>query len=338
MRAIICGDLHIGIKSDSNFINYQIKEFNKIIDYTLNSSVKNIIFLGDIFHTRQHIDIHILHKVLRCFERLEDLNVYLLAGNHDVYYKNNNSINSLSIIFKKYNFNIIDEYPKEIIIDDVRCFFVPWINKNNYTECLDHIKKSSAKYCFGHFAINNFHLVSGIKETNGLKQSLFKKFVKTFSGHFHLKDDQNNISFVGSFCSLDWNDYSDKKRIMKIDTVKGINKSVFLTDNIFEKLFVNDYKKIDITYYKNKILKIYIEKKLTPKGLSVIDNLKENALFSEIIDNTILLEKINENIKNEDFLLLLDEVLKEQDNIDDNYKKEVKKYLKKLYNQTLQGE
>lgn len=336
MKAIICGDLHIGIKNDSEFIDYQILELNKFIDFTLKSDVKNVIFLGDIFHSRQTIDISILHKVLNCFERLWELNVYMLAGNHDVYFKTSNDINSLSTILKKYNFTIIDKEPKSIIIDEERCIFVPWINKKNSDICLDSIKKSSARFCFGHFAINDFHLVRGIKERNGLKQSVFKKFEKTFSGHFHLKDDQKNISFVGSFTQLDQNDYNDKKRIIKIDTTKKIYEDVFLTDNIFERIYVTDYKQINNTDYKNKILKVFIEKKLTPKGLSVIDDLKENAISCEVIDNTILLETVSENIKNEDFLELLDEISKEM--IDSKYRKEVKKYLKKLYSRTLRGE
>ena len=230
MEAIIVGDLHFGIKDTTEFINYQLLEFNKLIDYALKSGVKNIIFLGDIFHTRQKIDISILYKILNYFERLEELNVFLIAGNHDVYYKTSNDINSLSTIFKKYNFTIIDKIPKEILIDNEKCLMVPWIQKNNSEICLKSIKKTKAKYCFGHFAINNFFSIRGVKEISGLKQSIFKKFEKTFSGHFHLVDDQKNISFVGSFCALDWNDFGDKKQIIKINTVKGIYEDIFLVD------------------------------------------------------------------------------------------------------------
>lgn len=336
MKAIICGDLHIGIKNDTKFIDYQINELNKIIDYSLKSDVENVIFLGDIFHTRQYIDIHILHKVLNCFDRLWKMNVYLIAGNHDIYFKNNNTVNSLSTILKKYNFTIIDSEPKEIIIDDENCLFVPWINKINHDNFLNKIRSTSAKYCFGHFAINNFHMVRGIKEINGLSQTLFKKFYKTFSGHFHLKDNQKNIFFVGSFCELDWNDFGDKKRIIKIDTIKNIYEDVFLTESIFKKIIITN-SEIDLDI-KNKILKIYIEEKLTPKKLSDIDILKENSLSCEIIDNTILFEDVSENIKNESFLDLLDDFLKEQNNIDHDDKNEIKIYIKKLYDQTLKGE
>ena len=205
MKAIIVGDLHIGVKNKTEFIDYQIKNLNLIIDYAIKSDINNIIFLGDIFHTRQSIDINILHKVLECFDRLEqsDLKIYILAGNHDVYFKTDNEINSLSTILKKYSFNVIDIFSKEITIDDEKCLFVPWINKQNFAVCINDIKDTSAKFCLGHFAINDFYLVRGVKEKNGFSQSVFKKFNKTFSGHFHLKGDENNICYVGSFCQLD---------------------------------------------------------------------------------------------------------------------------------------
>ena len=43
MKTFIIGDLHFGIKKNTDFIDYQINEFNKIIDHILSVGVKNVL-------------------------------------------------------------------------------------------------------------------------------------------------------------------------------------------------------------------------------------------------------------------------------------------------------
>lgn len=336
MKSLIIGDLHLGIKNNTNFINYQIEELNKTLKFISDNNIENVIFLGDIFDNRQNIDINILYNIIDPFEKLNKINVYIIVGNHDTYFKTTNDINSLSTIFKKYNFNIIDKI-QEINIDGEKCLFVPWMNKYNFENYVDKIKKSNAKYCFGHFAINDFYMIKGVKEQKGLEQSIFKKFEKTFSGHFHLKDNQKNIIYVGSHVQLNWNDYNDKKRMIFFDTDTEI-KNIELSDDIFKKIFINnDTDKINPEDYKNKIVKIYVEKKLKTSDINKIDKIKELVISCEIIDNTILIEKINENVKSEDFSDMLKEMLESQENLDEKYKESVNKYLNKKYNDVIQG-
>ena len=338
MKTFIIGDLHFGNKKNTEFIDYQITEINKIIDYIFESGVKNVIILGDVFDNRQTIDINVFTKISKILNRLESLNVYVIIGNHDTYFKTSNEVNSLSSLFNKYNFNIIDKI-REIEIDGVECLFVPWIHKNNYDESLSTITSSSADYCFGHFAINDFYMVRGIKESNGLKQSSFKKFKKVFSGHFHLKDEQKNIVYVGSFVQLNWNDCGDQKQIILLDSEKEDFEKIEIVDSIYENVFISGSEKfdIDIEGYKDKIIKVFLEKKLKPTELNLLDDLKAKSFSCDVIDNTMIIEKINENIETEDITKLIGEVLDSSDKIEYVYKKMIKSYIGRIYQKTLEG-
>ena len=335
MQTYIIGDIHFGIKTDTFFIDYQIKQFNKIIDYIIKSDIKNVVILGDVFDNRRQIDINTFDKISDSLDRLESLNVYIIIGNHDTYFKTSNKVNSISSLLKKYNFNIIDKI-QEINIDGVSCLFVPWMHKNNYDKSLKTITNSTADYCFGHFAINDFYLVNGITESNGIKQSTFKNFKFTFSGHFHLKDKQKNIVYVGSFVQLNWNDYDDQKQIILLDSENNDLENIKIVDDIFEKIFITDDTKISYKEeYDNKIIKVFVERKLKPKDLTIIDEITKKCLSCDVIDNTILIEKINENIKTENITDLLNEVLDNQENINVSHTKHIKKYINLVYNKTL---
>jgi DNA repair exonuclease SbcCD nuclease subunit len=337
MQTYIIGDIHFGIKTDTFFIDYQIAQFNKIIDHIIESEIKNVIILGDVFDNRRHIDINTFDKISDSLDKLESLNVYIIIGNHDAYFKTSNRVNSISTLLKKYNFNIIDKI-QEIEIDNVSCLFVPWMHKNNHDESLKTITNSTADYCFGHFAINDFYLVRGIKESNGIKQSTFKNFKFVFSGHFHLKDIQKNIINVGSFVQLNWNDYEDKKQIILLDSEKKDFKKIEIVDDIFEKIFITDDTKFAYKdEYDKRIIKIFVERKLRPKDLTIIDDMTKNALSCDVIDNTIILETINENIKTENITDLLNEVLDKQEKINDKFKTNIKKYINLVYDKTLLG-
>ena len=231
MYAII-GDLHFGKKEDHDiFVKYQIQSYLKVIESIKKQGIKTIILAGDICDNRKYITYTTL-QIIKKHIIDPELNYIIVVGNHDAYYKNTNKLNAPKELFGEFeNVTIIDNEPKEIIIDKDKCLFVPWMNKENSEICMKFIKKSNAKYCFGHFDINGAQMTKGILCGSSLRSDYFKKFERVFSGHFHLTQEIGNIIYIGSMCQLDWNDYGDKKRIIIIDRNDLISQS--LVDEIF---------------------------------------------------------------------------------------------------------
>jgi len=200
--------------------------------------------------------------------------------------------------------------PMEMELEGVPCLFIPWINKENSDKCLSAIEKSKADFCFGHFEINNFEMVKGIKCRNSMSGNIFKHFKGVFSGHFHLKAKKGNIKYLGSLFQLNWNDYGDDKGFYVFDPKNPKMKFISSDYDIYVKLYIDDDFKFtdDLSAYENRILKIYINRKLSKKEDIFLTKIMDDAMSFEIIDNTIILDQIEDiEIKEEDVMEILKE-------------------------------
>ena len=96
-------DLHIGVSSDNkNRLNETMKCIHWIIEKFKSEGVDYIIFLGDLFNSRYSVNVNTLNVGISIVELLSENFefVFLIAGNHDVYYKNTNEVNSVSFLEK----------------------------------------------------------------------------------------------------------------------------------------------------------------------------------------------------------------------------------------------
>ena len=329
---VIVGDCHFGKKLHvDGFLDYQISEFLKIIDYCAENQINNIIQLGDWFDNRTSIDFKLVqrinHEIIQVLEE-QKISVYYCAGNHDIYYKNENSINSVKLLFGESDvFHIVSDYPEEV--DNI--LIVPWISQSNQTECLKAIKNTNCDICVGHFDIAGFEMSKGYLNDKGMSKSIFKKFKKVYSGHFHLKGKQGNIEYVGSMCQLDWGDFEDAKQIIVFQNDKF--ESVQLTRELFHKIELPN--EINSDDFDKCILKIYLNDKLDKKQNTILDNLIEHSILYETIDNSIILNdnQIDE-VENESMENIFTDYLSEQSEIDETDKQEINKLFLELFNET----
>jgi len=337
MYAII-GDLHFGKKEDHDiFVKYQIQSYLKVIESIKKQGIKTIILAGDICDNRKYITYTTL-QIIKKHIIDPELNYIIVVGNHDAYYKNTNKLNAPKELFGEFeNVTIIDNEPKEIIIDKDKCLFVPWMNKENSEICMKSIKTSNAKYCFGHFDINGAQMTKGILCGSSLRSDYFKKFERVFSGHFHLTQEIGNIIYIGSMCQLDWNDYGDKKRIIIIDRNDLISQS--LVDEIFVKININnEYKFENLDQYKDKFLRIYINRKLKKIDETKLIEIIENSVKHEIIDNTIILDEAITIEEDEEFVEIVKECIESYEGEEESVKKESYELIIGEYNNILAEE
>ena len=100
MKIAILNDTHAGVKNRSDiFLDYSAKFYNDIFfPYLLDNGIKKIIHLGDYFEHRKYVNYKVLEHNYNCFIRKlydYDITMDIIPGNHDVYYKNTNSLNSI---------------------------------------------------------------------------------------------------------------------------------------------------------------------------------------------------------------------------------------------------
>ena len=99
-KVAIINDTHFGARNDSQaFTNYFRKFFEDIFFPTLEErGIRTIIHLGDVVDRRKFINWKTVYQMRemffdQCYGRY--INLHLIIGNHDTYFRNTNLVNSL---------------------------------------------------------------------------------------------------------------------------------------------------------------------------------------------------------------------------------------------------
>ena len=310
MKYTIIGDVHLDSKDD--MIDKKINLIKNILENNKN----DIIFLGDFFHNRKHISVYALKQAQKILED-HKYNIYMIIGNHCATFKNTLYPNSLETSFRNISNVYIIDKPTEL--DNF--LIIPWICDENYDECVNAIKTSSKKYLCGHLEITSFYMTNNIECRTGFKFSDLTKFNHVFSGHFHLSQDEKNISYIGNISQESWNDFNNSKRycIIENDDIQFHS----IGSDIYKKIFLDDDKTdFDIDEFKDCVIKLYHSKKLTKKQFDKIEELKSIVKSYQIFDESVNLNEVK--IEQVEFKDMLKDFMKMQDF---DYKVEIEEYL-----------
>ena len=322
MTVALITDQHLdGRKGSVQFWEYFQKFYNEVFFPTLEkNNIKTVIDLGDTFDNRKNIDYNVVTRIRRnYFDRLRDMGVevHMILGNHCVYYKNTNEINSPEVLLEDYDNIFIYKNPATVNIEGTDILMLPWINTENYDETMDHIAKTSAKISMGHLEINGFEVTPGMLYEGGLEPDVFSKFRQVFSGHFHHKSSRGNITYLGNPYQMFWNDYKDPRGFHLYEPSKNKLKYIKNPNEIFKKIYYNDSVDQDITPsdYAGCYVKLVVENKTNfPKFEKLIDDLYScNVLDLKIIETLVQKDVKEKDIDLEvtDTLSLLNEYIDE---------------------------
>ena len=153
MKIALINDTHFGARGDSQlFFDYFMKFFDEVFfPYLKENDIKTVIHAGDLMDRRKFVNFSILNQVrTRFINKLKENNIdfHCILGNHDVYYRNTNEVNSVSELFSN-DINIY-ETPSVQNFDGLDIALVPWVNKENREECIKFINTAAAPILVGH--------------------------------------------------------------------------------------------------------------------------------------------------------------------------------------------
>ena len=337
MKILLITDQHFGVRNDNiAYINAYRKYYSEIvIPFIKASGIKDIINLGDTFDKRKSINFMSLDECKDMwFNPLEEMGVHMdmLIGNHDIYYKNTLRVNAPSELLGEYKNLTIHDTPSTINRDGLDILLLPWICDENKEESYQEIAESSAKVCMGHFELNGFEAHPGHMMTGGMDPSIFSKFEKVFTGHYHQKSTKKPITYLGNPCQLYWNDYGQKRGFHVFDT--ETLKTTFYRNpfDMFHKIYYNEKVSTDFDSLKGTYVKVIVE----DKGDHVkFDHFIRELQHAEVADLKIVedlgveLESGVEVVETEDTLSLLESYIDDTE-IKAN-KENIKLILKSLY-------
>lgn len=302
-KIAIVTDTHVGARNGStDILNNQKQFFNEqFFPYLRQHNIKTIIHAGDFYDNRKTQDTKIVTEWKQIIQESldEGFHWHILLGNHDVYYKNTNDINSLEICLPQHENLKIYKGATNVTIDDMNICLVPWINDSNYDETIKVINDSKAKLCIGHLELIGFEYQKNNIATHGYEANLFNKFDMVLSGHYHTRSTGGNVTYLGCPYEMTWNEANQQLGFHTID--KKLNLTFIENDvKIFKSIYYNEDKPFKLT--KNsitgKFIKIYVDnrvdlykydtwfkklEKLQPANVTVI----EPELFNVINSNEL---------------------------------------------------
>jgi len=355
MRIAIITDQHFGARNDSpTFLNffqnfYETIFFPKLIE----EGITVLLILGDTFDRRKYVNFYSLKRTKEMFfDKLEamGIEVHMLAGNHDTFYKNTNDVNSVDLLLREYTNITVYDTPQTIHLDFAETThdicMIPWICVDNYAQCLEEIKNTSAQICMGHFEISGFQMHKGMPSDEGLERSMFRKFDMTFSGHYHHKSSADGIHYLGCPYQMTWQDYNDPKGFHILDLESRNLEFIGNPYEIFHRISyddkvstIQDITTADYSQYSEKYLKVVVVNKTNPFLFDMFVNklYNVNPVDLQIVEeftDTFEFEEGDLVNEAEDTLTILNKYVDglTSENLDSN---KLKSIMRDLYNDAL---
>ena len=329
-KYILLGDTHLGTrKASDTWHNITLDFFKEISDVCVKRGIDTVIHLGDFFHDRKHLNVKTIDIAYEIENILQDINMYIVIGNHDSFYKDQLYPSTIQIFKNSQNIHIVD---KITYIDNI--ILVPWLTSPSEIP-KEFIEGSTL---MGHFAIRGFLMNDSITCNRGLDASEFEGFKYVYSGHFHTPSMKGNIKYIGAPYAQTFHDadgirgyyvfededlkfieYKGAPRFTRIYTDSDIDE-VIIKGNIVKVTFTEDYgtvknESIMDNIKKFKPLQLYPDFSNIADVGTDDDRLEESA--SVIIDNVSIMKEYIEksspptNIKKKTVLEIIENIIEE---------------------------
>lgn len=190
-----------------------IKEVYRCAKEVKSAGGDTLVIAGDIFHVRGSVAPSVLNPVTDCFRELkhEGIEVFMLAGNHDLEGKGSNRVSS-AITALEDSCTVISEHGSTVI--DANTILIPWF------EDLAELKEelvllSETPYARSQDVVIHAPIDGVIKglPNSGLDPEWLGNlgFKRVFAGHYH-----NHIAFpcqvysIGALAHHTWSDVGHK--------------------------------------------------------------------------------------------------------------------------------
>lgn len=297
MKYILLADIHFGNKGNSDEFNQQCLDFLSFVeDSTKDLDIDGAIFLGDWYHNRNNINVKTLNYGTEGIYTLGNIgrgNVYMILGNHDLYYRDRRDVNSIVIPEGDIGINLITE---PLMIPETKMLLVPWLINDESLPTL--IKQFMPEYVFGHFEIPSFSFNKLSKMDGEYDPQDYSGPKRILSGHFHLRQEKNNITYIGNCFSHDFSDVNDwhNKGYAILDT--DTNEITYYEWNDAPKYCSQRLTKLnEIEIGTNLHLKLVNDTDMKPVELT---NIKEQLMnFPQVVDVMIYPKELTETVERE---------------------------------------
>lgn len=344
MKIAVIGDTHFGARGDSPlFLNHFLKFFEEqFFPYIKENGITKVLHLGDLFDRRKFVNFNTLHHTKKRFIDWFDQNgveLHCILGNHDVFYKNTNRLNSPKEVLAECHpsFHLYED-AQEVCFNGATILMVPWINEENKDNFMQKIKDTKATILAGHLELSGYEVMPGVKFGEGMDDKFLEKFDLVLSGHFHKKSSKGNVHYLGTQYQMTSIDTNEIKGFHVLDTetrdLQFVPNSMKMFHNVEWRngTLIQDF---DPARYKGTYVKVLVyEKKSETKFDQFID-----SLYAAEPANVSIIEDLSDRTKEEAELDISEDTLslinKEIDGMEAENKEELKNIVREIYMESL---
>lgn len=227
-KALCFTDIHWGAKLNSAQHNEDCTNFILWVCSIVKSdpTIDHIMFLGDWHESRSALNLATLNASYNGMCLLNQLNipVFVIIGNHDLYFRHTREIHSLPHFDSLSNITLVRE---PIILTDthVPCLICPYLFDDEYPSLKQYTK---IPIWWGHFEFKGFVITgNNIKMPTGPDADDYP-VTRIFSGHFHKRQINKHTTYIGNAFPTNFSDAGDDDRGVAIyqyntDELKFIN-------------------------------------------------------------------------------------------------------------------
>jgi DNA repair exonuclease SbcCD nuclease subunit len=345
-RLWIITDTHLGIRNSSEeWIQIMKKYFFEWFIPKVKKEYKPgdvLLHLGDVYDSRQSINLKVLNLCVEIFGELSKVfedGVYVIIGNHDIYSKESNDINSLASLKWIPKINIFED-PLTITFGKRKAFMMPWrATEEDAAELL--AGTDNHDYLFCHSDIRGLSFNKFTKIEDGIGYSKLENFDRVYSGHIHYSQNFGKVRMLGSPYQLTRSDMDNKKAIMLLDL--ETNEETLFENNFSPKFIKIGFDQVlektpseleDL--FRNNFIDVLIDPKLAVKAsLGILTEMVATQLkttFTPIKENDCAEHNLEEALfsldgKNFSIVDFADEyinALEEPDEVKDKMKKTIR--------------
>lgn len=351
-RAWLLTDTHIGCKNSSiEWLEIHKNFFYNQFIPTVKENYQEgdiLIHCGDVFDSRRSLDISVMNFAVQLFEDFSNIfqEVHIICGNHDIYKKNTNDVNSLKCLKWIPKVHIHEDQNKILNIQGKTVALMPW-NETQEQETADLLEIGRADYLFCHTSVQNAVFSRNVKVEHANSIDIFYNFKKVYTGHIHTSQKMKNVRFLGSPYELTRNDSGNKKSFWLVDFQDD-------SETQFENFTSPKHLKIDFediermekedvqNYISNNFVDITIPNdwKDTKKLETITRDIAQDNKRVKIVIREKEKEKVEQEIEvdiNNINILGMAEVYLEKSTFNDGLKGKLSEYIKNLYSKCTDG-
>lgn len=314
-RTLLFSDVHIHPHKRKNS---RIDDCLKCVEWAFETAkkrnIQDIVFGGDLFHDRSKIDVYTYHRTFELLQKHLDgyFRFWVLLGNHDLWFNQDTTVNSVKPFSALPGVNIIDA-PMRLPIAGANWDFIPFTH--DPIKAIKELKalEGDAKIAVGHIALDGAILhgthhsdvmIEHDGEMTVVDEQIFADYEHVFLGHYHIAQHVNDrIEYMGSPLQLSFGEAYQDKHLIVFDPETGEKEYIKNTfspkhyvikpeerdkqdmKGCFVKVMVDDITAADIVEIRNDMSKANLASfEIKQKKQKIEEHVVEDAkaiLFKE---------------------------------------------------------